>query len=383
VSGVLVVSFTDFASDPRVDRQIRILRTRHEILAAGLGPPRYDVNEFITLSTPPRTKLGRVLGLIQLLARRYEAVYWNHPTNVAALDRLRHVRADVVVANDIETLPIALRLGSPVVFDAHEYAPAQFADLRWWRALISPYVRWQCRRYIPQVSAMTTASYGFADEYERETGVRATVVSNAPPRADLQPTPVHDPVRILHHGVANRGRGLAEMIRLAELLDERFTVDLVLARGVPGYRDELIRRARGNPRVRFPEPQPMHTLAKMANDYDIGVSLLPPVNFSHFHALPNKFFEYVQGRLAVAIGPSPEMARLMHQYGCGIVADDFAPETLAAALNALDASTIATFKSASHAAANELCAENNEELVLSAVEDALARSAAARAPAPR
>lgn len=370
----LVISFSDLASDPRVDRQIGALRTHHTLVAAGLAPSRYGDVEFIDISTPPRAVLGRSLGLARLLARRYEAVYWKHPTNLAVLDRLRDVRADVVLANELAALPIALRLGPPVVFDAHEYSPDEFGERRWWRVVIAPYTHWQCRHYIPQVSTMTTVGQAIADEYERETGVRATVVTNAPPREDLAPTPVHQPLRILHHGIALPRRGLEEMIRLADLLDERFTLDFVLAERIPGYRDRLIRRARGNPRVRFPQPRPMHELVRMANDYDIGLFLLPPSNINQRHVLPNKFFEFVQARLAVAIGPSPEMARLVRHYGCGVVADDFAPESLAAALNALDDSSIAAFKSASHAAANELCAEENAELVVSAVEGALARS---------
>jgi len=36
---VLVLSFTDLATDPRVHRQIAALATRHRVLAAGTAPP--------------------------------------------------------------------------------------------------------------------------------------------------------------------------------------------------------------------------------------------------------------------------------------------------------------------------------------------------------
>jgi glycosyltransferase involved in cell wall biosynthesis len=163
------------------------------------------------------------------------------------------------------------------------------------------------------------------------------------------------------------------MVRAASLLDERFTTDFMLVESWPGYRRNLVRLAAGDPRIRFPDPQPMHTLVQATNDYDIGVFLLPPVNLQRRHALPNKLFEYIQARLAVAIGPSPEMARVVRDYGCGIVVDDFEPETLAAGLNALSPADIAAFKRASHAAAEELCAEKNAPIVVGAVEDALGR----------
>jgi hypothetical protein len=232
----------------------------------------------------------------------------------------------------------------------------------------------QCLSFIPQVASMMTVGPGIADAYERAVGVRASVVTNAPAYVPLEPTPVHAPVRVLHHGGAQPGRGLEEMIRVAELLDDRFTVDFVLAENKAGYREKLMRAVRDTAKVRFPPPRPMHELTSMANDYDIGLYLLPPTNFNQSHALPNKLFEFVQGRLAVAIGPSPEMEAIVGRFNCGIVADDFEPETLAAALNALDAKAIAEFKRASGTAARELCAERNAEVVLSVVERAVARA---------
>lgn len=378
---VLVISFTDLASDPRVDRQIRALKTSYKVVAAGLAPPRDTVDEFIELPTVKRTGLGKAFGLARLLLHRYETAYWTHPTHTAALDSLRRVRADVIVANDFDTLPVALRLGPPVVFDAHEYSPAQFAEQAWWRILIAPYLRWQCRHYIPEVASMTTVSEGIATAYEAETGVPAVVVLNAPAYADLAPTPVHDPIRILHHGTAQRGRGLEEMVRLGHLLDDRFTLDFVLVEASPGYRNELIRLANGNPRIRFPEPWPMHTLVQEANEYDIGAFLLPPINLHRRLALPNKFFEFIQARLAIAIGPSPEMAQLVDRYNCGVVSTDFSPETLASALTSLDHPAIDAFKRASHAAAGDLCAEQNTKVALNVVERALdGRTSEARQP---
>jgi hypothetical protein len=368
---VLVLSFSNLGSDPRVDRQIEFLRARYEVVAAGLSPPRHRVSEFVELAMPQRTVGGKLLGGARLLARRYDRLYWTHPAHVTALELLRRVDVDVVVANDLNALPVAIRLGRPVVFDAHEYAPGQFADIAWWRLLIAPYSRWLSRHYIPQAASMTTVSTGIARAYERDTGVRPAVVTNAPPRANLAPTPVHEPIRLLHHGGAQPGRGLEEMVRVGHLLDDRFTLDFVLVESSSGYLDRLIRQSKGNPRIRFLEPWPMHSLVERANNYDIGMFLLPPINLQRQFALPNKFFEFVQARLAVAIGPSPEMASIVEGRACGIVADDFSPESLASAINGLTTSSIATFKEAADVAASELSAESNRETFLGLVDQAL------------
>lgn len=369
---VLVISFSNLASDPRVDRQIRFLQSRYAVVAAGLEPPGCDVDEFIDISTTAPSVLERVVWRAWIVARRHEAAYWKHPRSPQVLARLTGVRADAVVANELEALPIALRLGLPVLFDAHEYAPREFDHIRRWRLFIGPHKAWQVRHFIPQAAAMTTVNRAIADEYERATGVRAAVITNAPLRESLEPTAVGTPVRVLHHGAAIPGRGLEDMIGVAQLLDERFFTTFVLTDPVPGYRDTLVRRAGGHPRIRFLPPVPMRDLSRMANAHDIGLYLLPPSNFNNRFALPNKFFEFVQGRLAVAIGPSPEMARIVREYELGVVARDFTPEALAQKLKNLDAAEIADFKRAAHMAADELCAERNEDLFLRVVEAALA-----------
>jgi hypothetical protein len=121
----------------------------------------------------------------------------------------------------------------------------------------------------------------------------------------------------------------------------------------------------------------MRELVRMANSYDIGLYLLPPNNFNQRYALPNKFFEFIQARLAVAIGPSPEMAALVRRYACGVIAADFTPEALAGELNNLDTEQIYAFKKASDVAAAELCAERNAEVILNVVDRALLPAAGA------
>jgi len=76
------------------------------------------------------------------------------------------------------------------------------------------------------------------------------------------------------------------------------------------------------------------------------------LNFNY--ALPNKFFEFIQARLALVISPNLAMAQIVQQYGCGVVSADYSPHRMAAAINALDVSAIDACKQASHNAAQEL-----------------------------
>jgi hypothetical protein len=84
-------------------------------------------------------------------------------------------------------------------------------------------------------------------------------------------------------------------------------------------------------------------------------------------ALPNKFFEFVQARLAVAIGPSPEMATLVRRHGFGIVAGSFEPRELAQCIAALAPADLLAMKQRADAASRELNAARVSQVFLAEV----------------
>ena len=89
--------------------------------------------------------------------------------------------------------------------------------------------------------------------------------------------------------------------------------------------------------------------------------LLPSESFNNNLALPNKIFEFIQGRLAVAIWPSIEMKRIVDECQLGLVADDSTIDAMAEILNNLTVEDLNRFKQNSHKAAAIYNAENNAE----------------------
>jgi glycosyltransferase involved in cell wall biosynthesis len=198
------------------------------------------------------------------------------------------------------------------------------------------------------------------------------VVTNAPRYEELAPTAVGDPIRLVHFGWPDPQRRLEDTLAAMELLDEHYSLDLLLAgSGPPGYLERLRQLATGDPRVRFLDPVPMRELPRFANAYDVGVFLLPPQHVNQEFTLPNKFFEYIQGRIVPAIGPSPEMARIVRNWDCGILAEDYTPEAFAAAIGGTGRERLAELKENVDRAARELCAERNRPIVLDVVSRAL------------
>nr|BFF10655.1 hypothetical protein GCM10025699_19580 [Microbacterium flavescens] len=95
------------------------------------------------------------------------------------------------------------------------------------------------------------------------------------------------------------------------------------------------------------------------------------MNFNNRWALPNKIFDYVQARLGVVVGPSPEMADYVTRYGVGTVTDDFTAESLTRLVDGLDETSVAAYKRASQQHARELSSEAQVQIWKRAV-DAIA-----------
>lgn len=360
----LVISFSDLASDPRVDRQLAWLADDYDLVAVGTGAPTRSDVVFHPVDVRHKARfVDKLPSLFYLLTGQSERFYWRHDHFLAAVAAVQDLRPDLVVANDLDALPVALRVahGAPVVFDAHEFAPKEFEDILTWRLLIGPDRHRLCRRLLPRTAAMLTVCDGIADAY-RAYGVDPVVVTNAPAPLEL-PVRATDPqqIRLIHHGAAIPSRRMETMIDLMGHLDERFSLDLMLVSSNQAYLDSLKQRAAAYPAVRFVDPVPFPEIVPTIAAYDIGLFLLEPTNFNYAMALPNKFFEFLQARLAVAIGPSPEMARLVERYDCGVVAPDFEPASLARRLNALTADGIDHFKRQSDLAARTANADANRE----------------------
>jgi hypothetical protein len=375
---LLVIVLSNFRHDARVRRQVLALKDHYDTtVVCFAGEPEKDF-EVISITPTRLTFLRKAIASVFLLLRLYPIAHRILHNYGYIVDRLAGRNFDVIIANDVETLPIAFRFPSRarIIFDAHEYAPRHFEDKRSWRIFFQGFNTWLCRKYIPRIAGMMTVGKGLAREYEKNFGRRPVVVMNANVYTDINPTAVSpNVIRMVHHGIATPSRRLELMIEMMQHLDERFTLDLILLK--PGfasattaaYIDHLRQLAGGDKRISILDPVPITQVVKTVNAYDIGVFLLPPINFNYENTLPNKLFDFIQGRLGVAIGPTPEMAEIVKQYSNGVIADDFTPLSLAKQLTPLTAAQIAAFKTQSAIAARDLNAEKNAIIILQLVNE--------------
>ncbi len=366
MSNILIISFSQLAIDSRVKRQICFLKDKYAVTAAGYGSSNIPGINHIPLESRHCTLFQKAINATKLLSRQFESYYWNHPRTKAAIAALSKGKYDLIIANDLESLPLALHIanGAKVLYDAHEFAPEEFDEQASWRLFYKRYKESFCRKYLKRADKMMTVCQGIADAYQQQFAVSPFVLTNATHYQDLSPTQTDSKhIKLVCHGMAMQSRKLETLIEMFEYLDSRFTLDLYLIPFDKEYKEKLIEMAANYPQIQFPDAVSSEKIVDTLHQYDIGVYLLTPSNFNNHYSLPNKFFEFIQARLALGIGPSPEMEHLVRKYECGIIAPHFEAATLAKALNTLSAEEIMHFKKKADAAAKELCSEANKNLL--------------------
>ena len=375
---IIIISFSDLFRDPRVNRQIRFLKDKYVVIAVGFVNPNIDGVEFINISPQSTNLFLRIYPAFLLLIGKYEKYYWRKPEIIYLHEKLNTINSDLIIVNDIDPLPLSIKLAegkpSQIIFDAHEYAPLEFEDMWIFKMFFQGYKTYLCNQYIPRSNAMTTVCDYIAETYGKENNIKPVVITNAPEYEDLYPNYIDRnsrKIQLIHHGAAIKSRKIENMIKMMNFLDDRFELNFMLVSTDNHYISHLKYLARNNKNIHFLSPVLMRDLPKFTNQFDIGLFLLEPTNFNYRYALPNKLFEFIQARLAVAISPSPEMAKIVKQYDCGVVAEDFSPQALAKSLMQLDIDRINYYKQRSHEAAYELSAEKNKEKLLEIVASVL------------
>jgi hypothetical protein len=280
-------------------------------------------------------------------------------------------RIDIIISNDIETLPTSVILSnhfnSKLYLDAHEFEPLhhntfkfKFFYKRYWDSI--------CKKYLKEVDYMTSVSDGIANEYSRRYNLNCEVMMNVPFYYELEPKECRsDKIKLVHHGIAGPGRKLENMIFLMSHLDERFELYFVLLKMETSYGEYLRELAKNSKKIHFLEPVLSNDVPNFINQFDMGIYLLGESTFNQKMALPNKIFQFIQARLGIIIWPSQEMVKIVTKYRIGLYSDDFNIKQIAKKINQLTTEDIMYYKRNSANAALVLNSEINKKKLLSII----------------
>lgn len=381
---ICLLKVAAIADDPRVRRQGDALTAAgHDVWAVGTQGGRSTPPAWPVMAVPPpsRTAAAKATAAARLLVLgrlppAAPLLYWSFVENRRLLAAARSEPADLYLANDWRTLPVAVSAaaaaGAAYGYDSHELGVEEFLERRLWRLLFPPWIRSLERKTIGDASFVSTVSEGIADTLEHSYGLRRrpAVIRNLPDYRHASFRPTADLIEVLYQGMFISNRGLEPLIQSVRDWRPEFRLT-IRGLGKRAYEDRLHRLVAASPeahRIRLAPPVPMMDMVGAAAAADIGIHPLQVTSDQMRYTLPNKLFEYLMAGLAVCVRDVPEMADVVGRYDVGETIESTTPSAIAAAVNRFDRSRIDACKRRALDAAQELCWDRERDRLTAAVD---------------
>ncbi len=351
---------SDVATDQRVNKIAQTLK--------GMGAEVTVIGRKKMNSLPFRTD-GITIKLFNLPFSKGPMFYASY--NIRAFLYLLGNRFDILVANDLDTLPAnfaASRIKRKrLVYDSHEYFTEvpELVGRKWTKKI------WETieQLLLPRILYAITVSDSIARSYYKKYGIRMVTVRNVPLCETEEDAHDYSPdikgKLIIYQGSLNMGRGLELVIRSMRHVPS--ATFLIAGDGdIAGKLKELTEELGLTDRIRFTGRIPFGELSSYTRRADLGISLEENLGLNYYYALPNKLFDYIKANVPVLVSDFPEMGALVKKYGIGLTTLSRDPEEVAGLINLMltDKIKIKLWKNNLREAAKELCWEKESEKLI-------------------
>jgi glycosyltransferase involved in cell wall biosynthesis len=299
--------------------------------------------------------------------------------NTRLLFRLLVMKGDILVSNDLDTLPAvyvaSVIKNTALIYDSHEYF-TEVPELRNRRFIRRIWEKIESRM-LPHIHFSSTVSTPIADAYFNKYAIRMEVIRNLPFRRtpgtapEIQLRKKSEKI-IIYQGVLNMGRGLELAIKAMQYNENMKLV--IIGRGdVEKELKELAISLGLSEKITFIGRISPDKLSDYTVQADLGISLEEDLGLNYRFALPNKVFDYIQAGVPVLVSDLPEVKSIVLQYGVGMINKSNTPAELGALFSNIlnDESKIKEWKLNAEKAAVELCWENEEQKLLNLYQAAI------------
>lgn len=354
---MLILTNRTLHNGPRMIREFATFQNDFEITAIGTTPPLQAEIHFEPISQFKPF----FFTVINAICRR---LYYNRIVNFVAeyypalFQFIYSKKFDVVIIHDPTFLPLIQRLKKKInfvaVYNAHEYHPLEFEDKVGWTDTFGRYQFVLYKKYLSSIDLLVNVCEGIAGKCKAEFQKESIVIPNVAMMSEVKPTENSGIIKLIYHGAIMKSRNIEDMIDVVAQLGNSYSLDIMgmVSNGNEEYFESLKQYALKAGNTKFVNAVAFDQIITTINKYDIGLFLLRPNNFNYTHALPNKLYEFIQAKLAIAIGPSVEMKQVVDQYELGVVGDDFSASNLAEKIRGLTREDILRYKN--HAVAASL-----------------------------
>lgn len=379
---ILIIAFSDIKKDARVSRQINWLLPNHSLSLIAYDCYQIDGLSFLKISNHYPI-IMKIIGAILLKLKLFEVYYYTLTEIKKSENYLKSLKFDLIIANDIQSLPLAVKYKNSayIYFDAHEYSPKEHDTNSFWCFFFRDYYSFLCNKFIPKCDFMTTVSFNIKKEYEKIFKKEVYLLLNLPDNNELfydtyqtnclqnHENKNQQSFKFVHHGVALPQRKMELMIEVFKKLGSNYILDLYLVPTNQNYYNKLKKDIEFVNNISIKNPIEINQIIPTIFSYDAGIFLLPSNSFNYIYTLPNKLFDFIQARLAVIIGPSPEMRRIVEQYECGIATKSFDVDEIVNEIKSISKEDIIRFKKNADLAARELNSDKSREVFMKIINE--------------
>ena len=361
---VIVSVINDLVTDQRVNKScLTLQKLGYEVLLVGRKQRK----------SPPMDERPYDTKRMKLLFEKGPLFYAEYNTRLFFF--LLFHKANLLLSNDLDTaLPnyfISKLKGIKMIYDSHEYftETPELVDRprvqRVWKR-IEGFV-------VPRLKEMITVCDSIADLFHEKYGIQCHVVRNIPPRAALPPKgdkkaldlPDDKHLLVLQGSGINIQRGAEELVEAMQYLDDCFL--MVIGGGdVLPLLKQMVVDLHLEDRVRFLPRMPYQQMMAYTQLAELGFILDKDTNLNYRFCLPNKLFDFIQAGVPIVASKLVEVGKIIEKYHIGLFIPDHDPKSIATTIEEglHDASQRAVWQRGLAEAAEELCWENEQQVLL-------------------
>jgi glycosyltransferase involved in cell wall biosynthesis len=297
--------------------------------------------------------------------------YMNY--NIRLFFFLLFSRADILLANDLDTLPAnylaSIIRKKPLVYDSHEYFTGvpelqhRKTVRKIWEA-IEDFI-------FPRLHYVYTVNDSIASLYAEKYHKEIRVVRNVPVlRQGIASArmPGERKVLIYQGSGINVNRGAEELVlAMSYLQQEKYALWIVGGGDVFEGLKQLAASRKLETKIRFINKVPFSELQQITLQADLGLSFDKPTNLNYLYSLPNKVFDYLHAGLPILTTRLPEIESLTEKYNIGSFIENHDPTHIAERIEFMfaDMDRYLTWKKNTAEAARAYCWQKEEETILS------------------
>lgn len=241
-------------------------------------------------------------------------------------------RIDAVCVIDLDTILPGLFISKvksiPRVYDAHEY----FTELKEVRT--RPKVKWFWAKVegfcVPQFNYGYTVSEGLANEFKIKYNREYQVIRNLPVLSPLMHQSSEEKY-LFYGGAVNEARGFEYMIPAMNSINYRLII--VGDGNFMAQLKALIQKYGVQDKVELKGMLPPQELRAYAEKATLGIALAEKEGINQYHALPNKFLDYIHAALPQVAMNYPEYLKINSVYKVAVLINELSVPEIAKAIN--------------------------------------------------